>query len=197
MTSPQCGKFHSFFIHFYFFQPFPKDDGTVTINSLLYPVIPVETRTTDLVKKSTYNNTLISRNYMTNLTYQCGSARMFLDRDKQHQPSQSMSCQWDKSWSPSPLLDPCDWVACLKPPTPPPSTHLRVSEWFGAPIQFDDQIRFVCERGYFFEEDPSQEDVKFTCQDGSHSGYEGSRGFFDIPETEEKWPRCLMGKYTF
>ena len=38
-----------------------KDDGRVTINSLLYPVIPAETRTTDLVKKSTFNNTDIPK----------------------------------------------------------------------------------------------------------------------------------------
>ena len=39
-----------------------------------------------------------------------------------------MSCQWDKSWSPNDALPgPCDWVACLKPPLPPASTHLRFS----------------------------------------------------------------------
>ena len=74
------------------------------------------------------------------------------------------------------------------------STNLRVSDWFGETIAFGDQIRFVCERGYFFEEDPSQIDVKYTCQDGKAKGMEGKRGFFDVPELETDWPRCLLGE---
>ena len=169
-----------------------QDDGTVTINSLQYPVVPSEVRTTNLVLKSEYNSSFIPRNYMANLTYYCGSARKFLDADGNHKPTQSMTCQWDKSWTPTPTLDPCDWVACLKPPTPPKSTHLRVSDWFGDPIPFGDQIRFVCDRGYFFEEDPAQVDVKYTCQDGKSEGFEEKRGFFDVPDLEADWPRCLL-----
>ena len=169
-----------------------QDDGTVTISSLLYPVIPVETRTTNRVERSDYNQSQIAGNYMANLTYYCGSARQFLDSEGNHQPTQSMSCQWDKSWTPTPSLDPCDWVACLKPPTPPLSTHLRVSDWFGDPIAFGEQVRFVCDRGYFFEADPGQLDVKFTCQDGKAAGFEEKRGFFDVPELEADWPRCLL-----
>ena len=143
-----------------------KDDGTVTINSLTYPVIPNEMRTTDLVKTSEYNNTLIARNYMANLTYHCGSARKFLLSTGGHADSQAMSCQWDRRWTPGHTLQACDWVACLKPPTLPASSNLRVSDWFGEPIPFGEQVRFVCERGHFFEEDPDQVDVKYTCQDG-------------------------------
>ena len=106
-----------------------------------------------------------------------------------------MTCQWDKTWTRTTLLSPCDWVACLKPPQPPASTNLRVSDWFGDPIEFGSQIRYVCRRGYFFENDPAQEDVKYTCQDGSHEDHAEKRGFFDIPENEEEWPRCLLGIY--
>ena len=105
-----------------------------------------------------------------------------------------MSCQWDKTWSPTSVLEQCDWVACLKPPTPPKSTNLRVSDWFGATIAFGEQVRFVCERGYFFEEDSSQLDVKYTCQDGKAKGFEDKRGFFDVPELETDWPRCVLGE---
>ena len=45
-----------------------SDDGTVTINSLVYPVIPVERRSTNLVKNSSFSNLDIPRNYMANLT---------------------------------------------------------------------------------------------------------------------------------
>ena len=127
--------------------------------------------------------------------YHCGSAREFLQSDGSHSPSQSMTCQWDKTWTPTFTLSPCDWVACLKPPTPPLSAHLRVSDWFGDPIPFGDPIRFVCERGYFFEDDPTQLDVQYTCQDGSHKDHKEKRGFFDVPEKEEDWPRCLLGRY--
>ena len=43
---------------------------------------------------------------------------------------------------------------------------IRVSDWDSQPIEFGDQIRYVCRRGYFFESDPSQLDVKYTCQVG-------------------------------
>ena len=77
-----------------------------------------------------------------------------------------MSCLWDKTWSATTLLGDCQWVACLKvrtlhmiglklnsdqPPTPPPGTNLRVTHWNGEPIAFDEQVMFVCEKGYYFE----------------------------------------------
>ena len=172
-----------------------RHDGRVSITALTYPVIPTELRTlvTLTALETEYNNTRLPTNYMANLTYSCGTARRFLLPTGDHEVSQTMSCQWDKSWTPTPSLDPCDWVACLKPPTPPLSTHLRVSDWFGDPIAFGEQVRFVCERGYFFEADPGQLDVRFTCQDGAAAGFEQKRGFFDVPEVEADWPRCLLG----
>ena len=127
--------------------------------------------------------------------YQCGSARMFFYPGKEDPaPAQVMMCEWEtKSWSPTPELGTCDWVQCLKPPTPPPATHLRVTDWSGDPIEFGEQIRFVCERGYYFEDDPAQLDIAYTCQDGTDN--EDLRGFFDVPEMEEDWPRCLQGLY--
>ena len=79
-----------------------------------------------------------------------------------------MTCLWDKTWSATTQLGDCQWVACLKvrtlfidriktkfisdqPPTPPPGTNLRVTHWNGEPIAFDDQVMFVCEKGYYFE----------------------------------------------
>ena len=44
------------------------DDGTVTINSLVYPTHPAENRTTDLVLNSTSSIGNIPANYMANLT---------------------------------------------------------------------------------------------------------------------------------
>ena len=170
-----------------------SDDGTVTVNSLIYPTYPAEIRVTDAVFNSTENNTMIAKNYMANLTYHCGSAREFFYEDESQSETQSMTCQWDKTWTPTTELGTCDWVACLKPPTPPSSTNLRVTDWFGDPIPFGDEISFVCRKGYKFEEDPSQVDVRYTCQDGSNPEHKDKKGFFDVPEIEEDWPKCLLG----
>ena len=168
-----------------------KWDGTVTINGLQYPILPEENRTSDLIWTSEYSNTIIPKNYMVNLTYHCGSGREFKISDSEHLPTQSVTCQWDKTWAPSSSIVECDWVSCLKPPLPPPSRNLRVSDWDGETIPFGEQIRFVCKRGHKFEEDPEQVDVKYTCQDGSNKEYKDKRGFFDVPEKEDDWPRCV------
>ena len=83
--------------------------------------------------------------------YKCGSARKFKVVDD-HLPDYTMTCLWDKSWDPSHKLPgECDWVECLKPPTPPASTNLRVTDWDSKPIPFGDPVRYVCKRGFQFE----------------------------------------------
>ena len=104
-----------------------------------------------------------------------------------------MTCLWDKSWEPSHKFPgDCDWIECLKPPTPPPSRNLRVTDWDSQPIAFGDPVRFVCKRGFQFEEDPAQEEQVYTCQDGTAP--DTVRGFFDVPQDEEDWPRCVRGR---
>ena len=124
--------------------------------------------------------------------YYCGSARKFLSPEGEHIPSMAMTCQWNKTWTPDSEILPCDWVACLEPPRPPEYANLRVTNWFGAPIQFGDSVRFVCKRGMMFEEDPEIPFVEYTCQNGSLPGTD--RGYFQIP-AEDDWPRCVEGKY--
>ena len=124
--------------------------------------------------------------------YKCGSAREFKTSDG-HLQDFSMTCLWDKSWEPDYRLPgPCDWVACLKPPLPPVSTNLRVTDWDEKPIPFGDSIRYVCKRGHSFEEDPAQLEQTYTCQDGTAP--DTNRGFFDVPIEEDEWPRCVRGK---
>ena len=63
---------------------------------------PSLTKTADQKYLSTYNNTKIAKNYMANLTYHCGSAReFFYGGGEPSSPSQSMTCQWDKTWTPT------------------------------------------------------------------------------------------------
>ena len=53
------------------------------------------------------------------------------------------------------------------------------------------QVHFVCERGHFFEEDHAQEEITYECQDGTVPGTR--KGFFNNPEEEAFWPKCLQG----
>ena len=107
-----------------------------------------------------------------------------------HIDSLSMTCNWDKSWSPgSEILD-CDWVACLEPPQPPGYANMRVTNWFGDPIPFGENAMFVCERGMKFEDEPNKEYEEYQCQNGSLPG--SLRGYFIVPK-EDMWPRCITG----
>lgn len=62
------------------------------------------------------------------------------------------------------IFQDCDWVQCLRPPSPPRSTNLEVTDWLGEPLAFGEKARYVCKRGMYFEDDSAQEDVKYTCQ---------------------------------
>ena len=117
---------------------------------------------------------------------------MFLDQHGNHSESQSMTCKWDMNWTDSLEGLECDWVACLKPAAPPLSTNLRVSDWDGQPIPFGEKARYVCHRGTEFEDDPFQESVEYICQDTTEKRV-STRGFFNVPDKEEAWPRCLTG----
>ena len=144
------------------------------------------------------------------IRYSCGSAREFVSGEGSV-PTQAMNCQWNGTWTPTHLLDNCDWIACLKPPIPPDWTNLRsevtphqlkqtklkkipfrVNDWDGKPIAFGDLAHYVCDRGHNFEEDPEQLEVTYSCQDGSDKQF--SRGFFNVPQDESDWPRCLRGR---
>ena len=164
----------------------PSDDGIVQVQAVEYPQM---TRTDVIYNSTQTNSSWLPRNYMTNLTYKCGSARKFI-KDNAAFDELTMTCQWNRSWTPTEILAPCDWVACLKPPTPPKSSNLRVTDWDGGVIQFGDPVHFVCERGFLFEEDVAQQEVTFDCQDGTVPGTR--KGFFNNPD-DDFWPKCLQG----
>ena len=44
------------------------------------------------------------------------------------------------------------------------------------------------------QDDYHQEHVTYTCQDGLAEGMEDLKGFFDVPATEEEWPKCVLGR---
>ena len=179
------------------------DDGQVTFTHQAWPDSQV---ILGHLNSSAGNNDSIPRNYNAQLSYVCGSARMFLGEGNTHVESISITCDWStlwspspsipwsklwsKLWSPSPVLPQCDWVACLQPPQPPAYANLRPL-WHGEPIPFGDSIHFICERGMAFEDDYFQESFKVTCDDGAGQGER--RGFFTVPDYND-WPRCVRGE---
>ena len=57
------------------------------------------------------------RSYGSQLRYQCGPARRFLDEDtEEHYDERWLQCNWNKTWTRTDTLDVCDWVQCLNPP---------------------------------------------------------------------------------
>ena len=167
-------------------------DGTVTLKAIIYPnEIEFEE-----FHNSSYNNTYIPRNFNANLTYYCGDARHFTyGNDMEPKITQTMICQWDKTWKPTNHLGECEWFACLKPTTAPKSTNLIPINWDGKPISFEEKITYACDRGTFNTDDQYVNTFEYICQDGSKK--KTRKGFFNTPEAEKDWPQCLKGTSFF
>ena len=162
------------------------NDGSVSVVAFNFP----GNTSVSSVHTSDFDHALLPSNFNASLTYSCGRARHFVDADTGFTAmNKTMTCQWDSQWLPDNVLGRCEWYACLRPPTPPKGTRLRVTDWDGEPIQFGRKVRFVCELGTAFEHDPHLEGIEFECRDGSVN--KSMRGFFDTPDGD--WPRCVAG----
>ena len=123
---------------------------------------------------------LAMRSYGSVLRYQCGLARKFYDPEmEEFYPERNMTCNWNATWTTRDYLDECVWTQCLYPPDPPDG-HLIVSTWSGDPVEFFDNVSYVChQEDLFFEWDREMGEFNVTCQpDGSW-----------IEPSE--WPICL------
>ena len=104
--------------------------------------------------------------YGNTLTYECGLARRFLDSESDLlYDKRSMTCNWNKTWTPSPELDSCEWVACIHPPEAPPFANLVV-EWDGLPVNFTHNVSYSCSSDdvpTYFELDKKMLDYNVTC----------------------------------
>ena len=124
------------------------------------------------------------RTFGSRLRYQCGLARKFYNPELSlagTYDERMMQCNWNTSWTLEDSLDPCVWTQCLYPP-PPPDNTLLLSTWRGDPVEFHDNVSYVCQEGLYFEQDREMAEYNLTCQtDGS---------WIEPPV----WPICLPCK---
>ena len=123
------------------------------------------------------------QSYGSRLGYRCGLARRFLDPEtSKHYDDRWLECSWNKTWGPVDSLDPCVWVQCLHPPTPP-ETNMLKANWDGLPIEFNDAVSYGCNSSdTYFEWDREMVEFNVTCLPG---------GGWDTPQ---EWPNCVESK---
>ena len=124
------------------------------------------------------------RSYGSVLRFQCGLARQFYEPElEEFYQERNMTCNWNMTWTPRDYLDSCVWTQCLHPPEPP-ETSLLLSTWDGEPVEFYDNVSYVCQQeDFYFEWDRNILEFNVTCQpDGSW------------PQPSE-WPVCLSCEY--
>lgn len=157
------------------------------------------------MKASLIENAFNNQNltiYGSTIEYQCGAGKRFSISENVTELSQTLSCQWDGSWSPTADLSDCIrkdkatimiWKrncvtrtffpasSCINPPIPPNDTHLVVLYDFAneTEIAFGDVVFYQCEEGFFFEEDFFMKNFTIDCQPS---------GSFIEPG---QWKRCL------
>ena len=119
------------------------------------------------------------RSYGSRLKYECGLARKFYDTEnEEHYQERWMQCNWNQTWTMTDQLDDCVWVQCLYPPDPPLEAQV-VSTWTGDPVEFHDNVSYVCaSEDLYFEEDRDMQEYNISCMPG---------GSWDEPL---EWPVC-------
>ena len=121
------------------------------------------------------------RSYGSRLRYECGLARKFYDPEsEEYYQERWMQCNWNQSWTQYDTLDDCIWRQCLYPPDPPAETQLILT-WDSEPVEFNDNVSYVCGDQYF-EWDRDMPEFNITCLEG---------GTWDAPEV---WPICVPSK---
>ena len=128
------------------------------------------------------------RSYGSRLRYECGLARRFYDVEAYEgedpfYDERWMQCNWNNSWTLYDSLDDCVWTQCINPPDPP-AAALIMSTWSGDPVDFYDNVSYVCAgENLFFEWDREMVEFNVSCLPG---------GAWDNPL---EWPVCLPCKF--
>ena len=134
------------------------------------------------LKRETLPEEVELRSYGSRLRYECGTARKFYNLEVSINGTYNermMQCNWNNSWTVEDSLDECVWVQCINPPLPPTDTALLLL-WDGDPVEFNDNVSYVCEEdGLYFEAGREIAEYNVSClTDGSWA-------------EPPVWPRCI------
>ncbi|XP_059083342.1 sushi, von Willebrand factor type A, EGF and pentraxin domain-containing protein 1-like [Tigriopus californicus] len=159
----------------------PRCVTTVNCNASQIPDIPVDGVLN--INGSPYdkNSGAIPNIFQTDLEFFCGPSRKFRNSDGNLYNSWTITCQWNKSWTPGTTLDTCTWFQCLSPPVPPKDANLKLMNTSTVPTEFNDKVFYECNQGHWFEQDRSQTNFSLTCQ---------TDGSFKVPLNND-WPKCV------
>ncbi|XP_059082778.1 uncharacterized protein LOC131880226 [Tigriopus californicus] len=129
--------------------------------------------TADLIKTEMYQHQNLTM-YGTKLEYTCALGQEF-----ESSPTKFRECLWNKTWSGDDDLN-CIRLGCVDPPHAPEGHHVISLHQNGTSVPFGESTYYVCEPGYFFEEDKSLRNFSLIClQDGT----------WTVPTT---WKRCFL-----
>ena len=123
------------------------------------------------------------RSYGSQLRYECGLARRFYDPETEDfYDERWMTCNWNQTWTKVDYLDECIWTQCLNPPYPP-EENLLDSTWDQNPVEFGNNVSYVCGENLYFLWDRDMTEFNVTCLgDGTW-------------EDPTEWPVCVPCKY--
>ncbi|XP_059083502.1 uncharacterized protein LOC131880812 [Tigriopus californicus] len=110
--------------------------------------------------------------------YECGLARKFQWSNGSLTQILTRTCQFNGDWDND--MAPCVWVACINPPQPPMGHHIVSLYENGTTVTFNDSVVYVCEDGYFFEEDKYLKNFTIQCL---------SNGSWNAPTV---WKKCFQ-----
>ncbi len=120
--------------------------------------------------------------YQTELYYKCAPARAF-NVSGTIQQSVSMSCGWDKQWTPADTLPHCSWTHCEEPPEPAPVNFTQLERvWDGEMVELDVTINYTCIRRQKFLSDFGLDKQEATCR---------RENKWDTPP---QWLQCVESK---
>ena len=123
------------------------------------------------------------RSYGSQLRYECGLARRFYDPEaEEFYDERWMTCNWKQTWTKVDYLDECIWTQCLNPPLPP-EENLLDSTWDANPVEFGNNVSFVCGEDLYFLWDRDMAEFNVSCLDD---------GTWEDPA---EWPVCVPCKF--
>ena len=98
----------------------------------------------------------------------------------------SVTCQWDRSWQPGTVSEPCRWSHCVSPPQPDSRYNLKLLWNPQFPPAHNETIMFACWAGNNwnrFEDNFAQWNFSLACREENQF------------EEVAAWPQCLDSEF--